>query len=117
MGDELMQHIAGMPLPTSPGVALHIVPWLDERTAALLCEISSQLALRHPEVVAAILFGSVARHDERPLTDSEPSDVDLMLLVQEQLPEERALAIHHTLGEPAHTFGYASRDIQPLLDV
>ena len=53
-----------------------------------------------------ILFGSVARREERPVDDPEPSDVDLLLLldpttytpVASRLTREQELALHHTIG-------------------
>lgn len=58
-----------------------VVPWLDEKTAELVAAIVAVVAAERPEVQAAILFGSVARNEERPLDDSHPSDVDLLLMV------------------------------------
>jgi predicted nucleotidyltransferase len=115
MGNDLIDDTGSDTTVDQAALGIRTLPWLDTRTAQLVCLITHQLAEHHPEVLAMILFGSIARHDERPLADSEPSDVDLLLLVEERLPEERALAIHHTIGETAHTFGYAPRDVQPLL--
>ena len=115
MGNDLIHDTSSNITADQAVSGIRALPWLDARTARLICLITTRLADLHPEVLAVILFGSVARHDERPLADSEPSDVDLLLLVEQRLPEERALAIHHTLGETAHTFGYAPRDVQPLL--
>ena len=59
------------PLPT----------WLDEATYALTEETVSMLTQRYADILlAVILFGSVARHEERPLDDSSPSDVDLLAI-------------------------------------
>ena len=53
--------------------------WLDETTSALVEETVRMLIERHGSILlAVILFGSVARHEERPLDDSYPSDVDLL---------------------------------------
>ena len=55
--------------------------WLDEATAALVKETMNLLIKRHADILlAVILFGSVARHEERPLDDSCPSDVDLLAI-------------------------------------
>lgn len=88
---------------------LQRLPWLDEGTASLLSALVSDLALKRPEVVAIILFGSLARHEERPLHSPRPSDVDLLVLVESappeptsrtsRLPLEQLLAIHHIIGE------------------
>jgi predicted nucleotidyltransferase len=55
--------------------------WLDEATSALVKETVRMLIKRHGNILlAVILFGSVARHEERPLDDSCPSDVDLLAI-------------------------------------
>lgn len=83
------------------------IPWLDPTTAAAVVDICQSLAERYPETLAVILFGSLARHEERPLDDPEPSDVDLLLLLDaaaldphaERLTREEELAITQTIGE------------------
>ncbi len=58
-----------------------IPAWLDDATSALVEETLSMLIKRHTNILlAVILFGSVARHEERPLDDSCPSDVDLLAI-------------------------------------
>jgi len=58
-----------------------IPAWLDEATSALVEETVRMLIKRHANMLLAlILFGSVARHEERPLDDSCPSDVDLLAI-------------------------------------
>ena len=58
-----------------------IPAWLDDATAALVEETVRMLIKRHANILlAVILFGSVARHEERPLGDSSPSDVDLLTI-------------------------------------
>ena len=58
-----------------------IPAWLDDATAALVEETVRMLIKRHANILlAVILFGSVARHEERPLGDSCPSDVDLLTI-------------------------------------
>ena len=58
-----------------------IPAWLDEATAALVEETVRMLIKRHANILlAVILFGSVARHEERPLDNSYPSDVDLLAI-------------------------------------
>jgi len=58
------------------------------------------VALCHTNLRAVILFGSVARHDERPLEDTEPSDVDLLLLF-DLAPGCNRLSLEHRLGVDA----------------
>ncbi len=56
--------------------------WLDEATAALVKETVNLLIKRHADILlAVILFGSVARHEERPPDDASPSDVDLLAIL------------------------------------
>ena len=58
-----------------------IPAWLDEATAALVKETVNLLIKRHADILlAVILFGSVARHEERPADDASPSDVDLLAI-------------------------------------
>jgi len=58
-----------------------IPAWLDNATSALFEETLSMLIKRHANILlAVILFGSIARHEERPLDDSCPSDVDLLAI-------------------------------------
>jgi predicted nucleotidyltransferase len=58
-----------------------IPAWLDEATSALVEDTVRMLVKRHAKILlAVILFGSVARHEERPLDDSCPSDVDLLVI-------------------------------------
>jgi predicted nucleotidyltransferase len=58
-----------------------IPAWLDEATSALVEDTVRMLIKRHADILlAVILFGSVARHEERPLDDPYPSDVDLLAI-------------------------------------
>ena len=55
--------------------------WLDDATAALVEETVSLLGKRHADILlTVILFGSIARHEERPPEDACPSDVDLLAI-------------------------------------
>jgi len=83
-----------------------LISWLDPASAAGVQDIVRSVAAHHIEVQAVILFGSVARHEERPLSDPEPSDVDLLLIIDptlldptaDRLSNERELALTHTIG-------------------
>lgn len=77
-----------------------IPPWLDEETSALVKDTVELLARRHPEVLANILYGSVARHEERPVDDPDPSDVDVLVVVNGNRDAVRAqlLPLIHTAG-------------------
>src|SRR5260370_15191395 len=58
-----------------------IPAWLDDATSALVEETLSMLIEPHANILlAVILFGSIARHEERPLDHSCPSDVDLLAI-------------------------------------
>jgi predicted nucleotidyltransferase len=58
-----------------------IPAWLDEATSALVEDTIRMLIKRHTNILLAmILFGSVARHEERPPDDPHPSDVDLLAI-------------------------------------
>jgi predicted nucleotidyltransferase len=96
------------PAPARPSVPnIPRIPWLDRATAAGVVDIVRSLAAGHPAAYAVILFGSVARREERPLDDPEPSDVDLLLLFDpavldpaaRELTREQELALIHTIGE------------------
>jgi len=94
-------------------------PWLDARSAALAHAIAGAVG-EHHEVQAAILFGSVARHDERPLEDDEPSDVDLLILAdpgvgRSRLSVEQQLAIYETVGRMRRQYGDTPREVQVTL--
>ncbi len=55
--------------------------WLDDATSALVEETVNLLIKRHSDILlAVILFGSIARHEERPPDDACPSDVDLLAI-------------------------------------
>ena len=58
-----------------------IPAWLDDATAALVEETVNLLIKRHADILlAVILFGSIARHEERSPEDTYPSDVDLLAI-------------------------------------
>jgi predicted nucleotidyltransferase len=121
MGAELtIDHTsADASLPTEADIP--IVPWLDEHTGAAVRAITVAAATQHPEVAAIILFGSVARHEERPLDDDEPSDVDLLVLIdpgqgRDHLSLEEIIAIHATVGDITYRDD-PPREIQIMLAV
>src|SRR5690349_630160 len=96
------------------------VPWLDERTAGLVCATIAAVAQAHPQCVAAILIGSVARHDERPLTDGEPSDVDVLLLFDvgsavRRFPQQLTRSIYQAIGRALESDLYPPREVQTVI--
>lgn len=88
-------------------ISITPISWLDPITAVAVDDIAQTLATRYPEVQAIILFGSVARHEERPLDDPNPSDVDLLLVLDpsavnptaSRLTHTQELALSATIGE------------------
>ena len=88
-------------------ISIAPISWLDPVTAAAVDDIAQMLIRHHPEVQAIILFGSVARHQERPLDDPKPSDVDLLLVLDPsavnpsatRLTHTQELALRATIGE------------------
>jgi predicted nucleotidyltransferase len=63
-----------------------IPAWFDKATRALVEDIIGLLAERHPDLLAVILYGSVARHEECPLGANNPSDVDLLAVFDSDDP-------------------------------
>lgn len=99
---------------------LRRLPWLDEGTAGLLVAIADDVANAHPEVHALILFGSVARHEERPITHRRPSDIDLLALVDagaegDSIPLSAMVALHHTIGEREYAHPVRALGVQTIL--
>ncbi len=91
--------------------------WLDSETRALLDDVISVLAQRHPELLAVILYGSVARHEERPLEETDPSDVDLLAVLDSEDPHvalQRGDALFHSLGLAYNRHLDAPREVQVM---
>ena len=75
--------------------------WFDRATRALVEDIIDLLAERHSDLLAVILYGSVARHEERPLDAFNPSDVDLLAVFDSDDPlvdVHQGDSLSHTLG-------------------
>jgi predicted nucleotidyltransferase len=91
-----------------------IPPWLDEETSALVREKAELLAQRHPDVIAIILYGSVARHEERSLDGPDPSDVDLLVVLNGNRDAVRSqiLALVHTSGLAEDRHLAAQREVK-----
>ncbi len=74
---------------------------LDHETDALVRDTINLLAERHADLLAVILYGSVARHEERSLDEPDPSDVDLLAILDSDDPHvalDQGEALSHTLG-------------------
>lgn len=91
--------------------------WLDRSTRLLIEDIIGELSKQHPDLLAVILYGSIARHEERPLDAFKPSDVDLLAVFDSNDP---LLAVHrgdtlsHTLGLVYSRHLDAPRDVQVM---
>lgn len=97
---------------------LQAIPaWLDEETRALVREKVELLAERHPEVLAIILYGSVARHEERSLDEPDPSDVDLLVVLDGDRDAVRSqlLPLVRTAGLAEDRHLDAPRDVNIML--
>jgi predicted nucleotidyltransferase len=109
----------------SPGALAALrtrLPWLDQGIAELLVGVAADLAHMHPEVRALILFGSLARHEERPLGVSRPSDVDLLVLLRPiagatkaRVRLEDKLGLYHTIGEREYRHAALARGLEVVL--
>lgn len=91
-----------------------VPPWLDSATSRLVEETVRLLVDRHGDLVLAVfLFGSVARHEERPLDDPAPSDVDVLAIfdTDDRLIEPHRAAIVETLGLALDRHPNAAREV------
>ena len=89
--------------------------WLDRATRALIEDIVGLLSERHPDLLAIILYGSVARHEERSLGAYNPSDVDLLAVFDSDdslLAVRQGDALSHTLGLAYTRHLDAPREVQ-----
>jgi len=90
---------------------------LDRETSLLVDEIVDLLPKRHPDVLVIILYGSVARHEERALDEPDPSDVDVLVVVDAEdrqgiRPQRRAFFETLGLAETHHLD--AERDVNVM---
>ena len=94
-----------------------IPAWFDKATRAMVEEIIGLLAERHPDLLTVILYGSVARHEERPLGANNPSDVDLLAVFDSDDPlldVHQGDSLSHTLGLAYTRHLDALREVQVL---
>jgi hypothetical protein len=71
-----------------------------------------------PDLLAMTLYGSIARHDERPVDDEFPSDVDLLAIFDtddEHFVVNRAHYIIPVLGEAKCRHLEAPREVNVML--
>jgi predicted nucleotidyltransferase len=92
--------------------------WLDKETRALIKDIIRLLEVRHPDLLlAVILYGSAARHEERPLDDPDPSDVDLLVVLDSddhRVYYRRGEELFHTLGLAHIQHNDAPREVKVM---
>lgn len=91
--------------------------WLDRATRALIEDIIRLLSEQHPDLLAVILYGSAARHEERPLDANHPSDVDLLAVFDSDDPlidVHQGDSLSHTLGLAYTRHLDAPREVQVL---
>jgi len=92
---------------------------LDSETAHLLrASIAEVIAdVGGPQLVAAILYGSVARGEERPLRDPYPSDVDVLLVFgqKQELNYHARARVFAALGRAESRWLHAPREVRVML--
>lgn len=92
-------------------------PWLDSATASLVEDIVRTLATRRADVLAIILYGSIARHDERSLAEVHPSDVDLLAIFDtddEHFALREGKALFNILGDAYNRHLDIMRDVKVM---
>ena len=101
------------PLKTTRDIPI----WLDRATRALIEDIIKLLSEHHPDLLAVILYGSVARHEERSLGVYNPSDVDLLAVFDSDDPlldVHQGDTLSHTLGLAYNRHLDTPREVQVL---
>ena len=90
--------------------------WLDSETSALVKDKINLLLARHPTILAIILYGSIARHEERSLDEPDPSDVDLLAIVDGDRAAIRSqeAALFYTMGLAENIHLQAPREVNML---
>lgn len=92
--------------------------WLDKETRALVKDIIKLLKARHPDLLrAVILYGSIARHEERPLDAPDPSDVDLLVILDSddrRIYYRQGEELFHTLGLAHIKHNDAPREVKVM---
>ncbi len=100
-----------------PKKVMKTIPvWLDSLTSNLIVDIIGVLSERHSDLLAVILYGSIARHEERPLS-SNPSDVDLLAIFDSDDPllaVNRGDTLSHTLGLAYNRHLDVPREVQVM---
>ncbi|WIG58975.1 MAG: hypothetical protein OJF49_001722 [Ktedonobacterales bacterium] len=119
MGNHLNQPDTASDTILVDEASLPLISWLDPDTMAYLRRVIALIAQQAPDALAAILFGSVARHEERPLTDPHPSDVDVLVLFapvgdQESLTSEQHAMLSWAVVQAYNAYPGTPREVQVL---
>ncbi len=87
---------------------------IEPQTRLLLDDLIAVLTQAYKDVLAVVLYGSFARHEERPLDDAHPSDVDVLAVFDDdpQLTAHRGMEITRTLNQAYARHVDAPRDVQ-----
>jgi predicted nucleotidyltransferase len=104
--------------PASEASSAQLIPRLDGETDALVRDIVRILAARHSDLLAVVLYGSIARSEERALTEPDPSDVDLLAVFDtddEQVGINQGYAIAHSIGLAEERHLDAPREVQVMI--
>ena len=91
--------------------------WLDAETRALVKDKIEALVSGHPDVLAIILYGSIARHEERPPDEPGTSDVDLLTVLATNDPREivsRLRTLVATMGQAENRHLSAPREVNVM---
>ncbi len=74
------------------------------------------LASRHPDILAIILYGSVARHEERSIDEPDPSDVDLLAVFEGDRASIRSQTVNlfDSMGEAENRHLKAPREVNVM---
>lgn len=110
MGNKLREHDKVRPHPGC-------IPWLDDLTDALVHDMVITLADNRTDLRAVILYGSVARREERPVDGHHPSDVDLLFVFDTDDIEfslRNAREIFPVLGQAHMRHLDAPREVQVM---
>jgi len=106
-----------MPEEPTRSIGDAIPPCLDVETSALVEDMVMTLTRERPDAQAVILYGSMARHDERPLDDPHPSDVDLLAVFDtddERVALHEGAALFGILGKAYDRHVEAPRDVKVM---
>lgn len=80
-------------------------------------DIIKVLATQRSDLIAVILYGSVARHEERSLEEPDPSDVDILVILDTDDPHTvlyQREPLSHLLGQAYNRHLDAPREVQVM---